>query len=71
MGIELYDTQQQLAKAHIATDDLQQEWRTIDEDVNQCDAKILQMKALVMQAQGACQEEEKRVRLSAMMCNGT
>lgn len=62
MGIELYDTQQQLAKAHMATEDLQQAWRTVDENVNQCDASILHIKALVMQAQGACQEEVKRVR---------
>lgn len=62
VGVELYDNQQQLAKAHMAMEDLQQALRTEHEGLTECEGSVSRTKALLMQAQGASQEEEKRVR---------
>jgi hypothetical protein len=67
VGVELYDTQQELAKAHMATENLQQVLRTEHEGLAKSEVSVQHTKALLMQAQGASQEEEKRVRLQPPM----
>ncbi len=64
MGVELYGCQQQLAKAHTDLVALHEICSSESGALQDVEGRVNVLKGQVTQAQGAGQEETKRVRLS-------